>query len=169
MNVVELLLTKGANINDKDNDGWSSIICASCQGHVNVVKLLLSKGANINDTDNYGNSSIIVAIRNNDIEMVNLLLSKGANIPENIDELLEDSLEGDELLEMKLIFRNWPTTMGLLATEDLYLDIDNKMDLAKYLGTRDPLSGGRKRKKQKSNKNKKNLVKNKRKSIKRRK
>ena len=48
MNVVELLLSKGANINDKANDGWNSIIWASREGRVNDVELLLSKGANIN-------------------------------------------------------------------------------------------------------------------------
>ena len=58
MNVVELLLSKGADINDKNNQGWSSIILASYQGHVNVVELLLSKGANINDISNDGSTAI---------------------------------------------------------------------------------------------------------------
>ena len=57
----ELLLSKGDNIDDKDNTGRSSIIEASCEGRVNVVELLLSKGANINDKDNTGSSSIIAA------------------------------------------------------------------------------------------------------------
>ena len=34
LNTVELLLSKGANINDKDNDGTSSIIVASREDHV---------------------------------------------------------------------------------------------------------------------------------------
>jgi hypothetical protein len=128
------------------------------------VELLLKNGANPNDKDNSGTSPIIFAIKNNDIELVKLLLSNGATIPENIDELLE----GDELKEMKLIFRNWPTTMGLLATKGLYLE-SAEMDLAEYLGTRDPPSGGRKRRKQKSKKNKRKSKKNKRRSVKRRK
>ena len=45
MNVVELLLSKGANLNSKSDNGNSPIICASSGGHVNVVVLLLSKGA----------------------------------------------------------------------------------------------------------------------------
>ena len=32
VSVVALLLSKGANINDKDNNGWSSIMLASREG-----------------------------------------------------------------------------------------------------------------------------------------
>ena len=58
MKIIKLLLSKGANVNDKDNHGYSSIIVASSQGHVNVVKLLLSKGANINDITDDGDTAI---------------------------------------------------------------------------------------------------------------
>ncbi len=54
MDVVKLLLSKGANPNDKDNHGRSPIIWASFGGHVSVVELLLSKGANPIDKDNNG-------------------------------------------------------------------------------------------------------------------
>ena len=62
VNVVELLLSKGANINDKDDDGWSSIIWASNQGHVHVVKLLLSKGANLHEITNHGSTAISLSL-----------------------------------------------------------------------------------------------------------
>ncbi len=58
VNVIELLLSKGADINDKDNDGDTSIIYASYLDDVNIVKLLLSKGANINDITIDGNTAI---------------------------------------------------------------------------------------------------------------
>ena len=45
-----MLLSKGANPNDKNNYGSSPIIWASEGGHVSVVKLLLSKGADIPNT-----------------------------------------------------------------------------------------------------------------------
>ena len=70
---------------------------------------------------------------------------KGANIPENIEELLQNKSE-----KMKLIFRNWPTTMGLLATREFRLGPDNEMDLSEYLDIRAMGKG----KKRKSNKNK---------------
>ncbi len=40
-------MSKGANLNDIDNDGDSPIIYASRGGHVDVVELLLSRGADI--------------------------------------------------------------------------------------------------------------------------
>ena len=58
MSFVEFLLSKGANINDKDNVGYSSIIWASICGHVSVVEMLLSKGANINDISNNGSTAM---------------------------------------------------------------------------------------------------------------
>ena len=58
VNVVELLLSKGADINDKANDGCSSIIEASAEGHVSVVEFLLSKGANFHDVANDGSTAI---------------------------------------------------------------------------------------------------------------
>ena len=58
MSVVELLLSKGADINDKNNYGDSAIIEASAHGHVNVVKLLLCKGSSINGIDNDRKSAV---------------------------------------------------------------------------------------------------------------
>ena len=75
--LVDLLLSKGANINDKDKYGASSIMWASREGHVNVAELLLSKGANINDKDGDDSSSIIWASREGHVDLVELLLSKG--------------------------------------------------------------------------------------------
>ena len=48
--VIKLLLSYGADINDKRSDnGISSLFVASENGHVEVVKLLLSHGADVND------------------------------------------------------------------------------------------------------------------------
>ena len=60
MNVVELLVSKGAYINDKAKGGWSSIIAASKYGHVSVVELLLSKG----DISNDGSTAMSVTSSN---------------------------------------------------------------------------------------------------------
>ena len=55
-------IREGANINDKDNYGASSLLYASSQGHVNAAELLLSKGANINDITNEGDTAISLSI-----------------------------------------------------------------------------------------------------------
>ena len=53
MNVVDLLLSKVAITNYKDNRGNSPIIRAFTRGQVNVVELLLSKGAVIPNIKSY--------------------------------------------------------------------------------------------------------------------
>ena len=52
--VAKLLLLKGANIGAKNNDGQTTLHCASYYGHANVAELLLSKEANIKAKDNDG-------------------------------------------------------------------------------------------------------------------
>ncbi len=50
INVVKLLLTKGATVDAAMSDagqstGWTPLHVAAQQGHINVVNLLLTKGA----------------------------------------------------------------------------------------------------------------------------
>ena len=62
LSIVELLLSKGANIHDKSTtNGYSSLLLASRQGHLKIVELLLSKGANIHDKDIAERSSLMLA------------------------------------------------------------------------------------------------------------
>jgi ankyrin repeat protein len=113
---------------------------------------LLKKGANPNYKDEHGNSPIILAIRNNNSKLVELLLYRGATIPEDVEIRSK---------KIKSIIHNWPTTMGLLATQKLGLEPNNVMDLSEYLDTR--VAKGKKRK---SNKNKRKSNKNKKRSTK---
>ena len=117
---------------------------------------LLNNGVNPNYKDEDGNSPIILAIKNKNIKLVELLLYRGATIPEEEDVVIPEKIQ--------TIIHNWPTTMGLLATQKLGLEPNDKMNLSEYLGTR--IAKGKKRK---SNKNKRKSNKNKRKPTKRRK
>ena len=108
---------------------------------------LLKKGANPNYKDEDGNSPIILAIKNKNSKLVQLLLYRGATIPEEEDVEIRSE-------KIQTIIDNWPTTMGLLATQKLGLDLDYQMNLGEFLGTR--VAKGKKRK---SNKNKKRSTK----------
>ena len=141
VNIVELLLSKGADINDKDDYGLSSILAASVGGHVNVVELLLSRGAVINDKDNDGWSSIIAASFRGHVNVVELLLSKGANL----HDIANDGFTAISLFnndKIKYILRKWPISMAILILKDLSLycagiDNDFLIDLYQYMGRED--------------------------------
>ena len=47
MEVVEFLVSAGADINAINNDGWTPLIYAAREGHIEVVKFLVSVGADI--------------------------------------------------------------------------------------------------------------------------
>jgi ankyrin repeat protein len=47
ISMVELLLTCGADVNAKDEEGWTALHCAASGGLRDVAELLLKKGANV--------------------------------------------------------------------------------------------------------------------------
>ena len=78
--LCEYLLSHGANINKKDNNGCTALHYAACENSKEAVELLISHGANINEKDNYGETALHYAASNNSKEIVELLISHGANI-----------------------------------------------------------------------------------------
>ena len=45
--IVRLLLDKGAKVNEQNNRGNNALIIASINGYTEIVKLLIDNGANI--------------------------------------------------------------------------------------------------------------------------
>ncbi len=156
MSVVELLLSKGANPNDKNNCCNSAILCASRRGSAIVVELLLSKGANPHDKSNDGFSPIIWASSQGHVNIVELLLSKGAN-PNDKNNYGHSPIKyaSDEghasVVELLLskgadipndfindIFSKWPISMAIIVLQELslyyHLDASTIIDLYQYIG-----------------------------------
>jgi Raf kinase inhibitor-like YbhB/YbcL family protein len=52
--VVTLLLDRGANINATDHDGWTALIKATEAGYIDLVELLVKRGADIEIADSTG-------------------------------------------------------------------------------------------------------------------
>ena len=80
--VVRLLLEKGANINTAKvtSSGWMPLSGASANGHVEVVRLLLEKGADIDTADEDGQTPLSWAAEKGHAAVVTLLQQyKGAN------------------------------------------------------------------------------------------
>jgi ankyrin repeat protein len=78
--VVKLLLDEGADVNSKDDSGWTSLSRPSVSGNKTVVKLLLDKGADINSKDDSGSTPLSKAAARGREAIVKLLLDKGADV-----------------------------------------------------------------------------------------
>ena len=59
--VVKSLLTKGAEINVRNNNGESSLMWAAYRGHGPVVEALIAHGAAVDGTSKNGSSALISA------------------------------------------------------------------------------------------------------------
>lgn len=61
INIIELLLKNGADINLRDSDGQTAVHYAASCGHLECVKYLLAKGAIKDVLDNEGNKAYDIA------------------------------------------------------------------------------------------------------------
>ena len=82
IDIINILLEKGADINAKDNYGRTPLMHAIQYGcSEEVIKILLEKGADINAKDNYGWTPLMYAIQYGcSEEVIKILLEKGADI-----------------------------------------------------------------------------------------
>lgn len=83
--LVELLLTAGADISLQDANGQTALHLAAASGHVDIVRLLLRAGADVNAQDPSGWTPINQAATVGHAEVVQVLLQAGADteIPNN--------------------------------------------------------------------------------------
>ena len=77
--VVELLLNAGANVNHQTDEKWTPLQTAVYNKRPEIVKLLLNQNdIDLNATNSEDRYALFHAITNNDTEMVKLLLDAGA-------------------------------------------------------------------------------------------
>lgn len=78
--IVDILITAGANANKTRGDGVSPLYAATRKGHVGVVKILIEKWkADVNQPGPYGVTPIYEAALNGHLEILEILLNAGGN------------------------------------------------------------------------------------------
>jgi cytohesin len=81
MHVVEFLISKGADVNAKDNRGGETpLFYAGDAGWKNVVELLIEKGADINIRGHDGSGALESAAWLGRSDVAELLIAKGADV-----------------------------------------------------------------------------------------
>ncbi|MBN2600796.1 MAG: ankyrin repeat domain-containing protein [Candidatus Marinimicrobia bacterium] len=143
--VVSLLIEKGADMEAGDNEGSTPLHNACASGRFEIVRYLLAKGAQINSRDNFGMTALLFASSRGRTDIVDYLLQKGADISAKTDNnrgvmLLSGQLEmlkyfmdkgfsinekdqdGNSLLHMALFRRNPVMIRGLI---DAGIDVNS--------------------------------------------
>lgn len=80
INIVRILLEKGASVRAKMKTGLTPLMIAASRGFLDVVEMILEKDDQINAIDDYGATAINKAAYGGHATIVNLLISKGADI-----------------------------------------------------------------------------------------
>jgi ankyrin repeat protein len=78
--VVKILLEKGANIGAQNQNGYTPLHFAAEYGHVEVVKILLEKGANIEAQNQNAYTTLHFAAEKGNFAVIKILLEKVADI-----------------------------------------------------------------------------------------
>ena len=81
LDVLELLIRAGADVNGKDEEGMTPLITAIDKGQKRIVEFLIAEGADVNlKEDMMGGTPIMWAVFEGEKEMVVLLIAKGAKV-----------------------------------------------------------------------------------------
>jgi len=80
VDVLALLLEKGARIEEKNAMGATALVLASHCGNIEAVKLLLAKGARVDEKTKEGVTALMLASQEGHVGVVEILFKKGAQV-----------------------------------------------------------------------------------------
>lgn len=95
---VRNLLEAGAEVNAKDEDGYTALIRASSGGDIEIVKALLEAGADVNAKNEVEVAALVLASKKGHIEIVKALVEVGADVNTKYADtaLIKTSLQGND-------------------------------------------------------------------------
>lgn len=79
-NITNLLISAGANLNYKNNYGYTALISASRLGFIDIVNILIKAGSAIDTGDANGQTALMTASVNGFTNVMTALITAGANV-----------------------------------------------------------------------------------------
>jgi len=76
--VVRRALSRGADVNAKNGNGWTALMRAAMTGHAEIAKLLIDAGADVDANNKDGQTALMLAVKYEKADMVRLLKKAGA-------------------------------------------------------------------------------------------
>ncbi|KAJ4828355.1 hypothetical protein Tsubulata_039059 [Turnera subulata] len=78
VNGIKSCLAEGANVNERDQNGWTALHRAAFKGRIESVKVLLNHGAQVDVVDDAGYTPLHCAVEAGHVQVALLLISHGA-------------------------------------------------------------------------------------------
>lgn len=94
--VAQLLIERGADVNAKDHDGWTPLIKAAQAGHTEMVQLLLDHGADMRAADNDGRTAWMFAAVGGHNDIADIFKKARANAPAAPMDVTSPTLRADQ-------------------------------------------------------------------------
>ncbi|MEK6981409.1 MAG: ankyrin repeat domain-containing protein [Candidatus Micrarchaeota archaeon] len=83
IDIVKLLLEKGADRTLKAKQDWGPLICAADNGHLELVKFFVERGVyKVDEKDECGQTPLMMACNKNHLEIIRFLVDHGSNVNE---------------------------------------------------------------------------------------
>lgn len=119
--VVEAMITHGANIESTDSGGQTPLMRAASQGHSDVVAVLLSAGANPLASSETGLNALALAVAANEAHTVKQILAHidSPLVRVNIDDLLNNCSRDCNEDTLLALLQNIPTSAPKLKQATL--------------------------------------------------
>jgi len=83
MYAVEFLLNNGADVNTRDEKGFTLLMFLVTHQDTSLIAYIIKKGARVNDTSLCGLTALDYAVKENNLEIVTLLVDNGAVITDS--------------------------------------------------------------------------------------